>query len=192
MTVSSTFVTGQVFTASDANNMANSGLTYITSGSLSTATTDFVGCFTSTYDNYRIVITEPQVSSAADIYFRLLDGTTPVATGYYYVALGANVAGTIQNTFSGGSAAGEVYTGWTTTSGGAGTEIGGLVFDILSPKKAKRTTFTGSIASYQTNWKSATTSAVHGDATACSGLRISTLTAATLTGTATIYGYRKP
>ena len=170
----------------------SSGLVYIDSKTLATATTDFVGCFTNTYDNYKIVITEPQVNSAADIYFRLLDGTTPIASGYYYVALGANVAGTIQNTFSGGAAQNEFYTGWTTTSGGAGTEIGGLVFDILSPKKAKRTVFTGSLASYQTNWKHATSSGIHGDATVCSGLRISTLTAATLTGTATLYGYRKP
>ena len=186
-----TFTTGEVLTAADTNTyLANSGLVYITSGSLSTATTDFVGCFTSTYTNYRIVITGPQVNSAADIYLRLLDGTSPVATDYYYVALGANVATTIQNSFGNGS--NEFYTGWTTTSGGTSTNIGGLVFDILNPFTTFRTTFTGSGLSYQTNWKHFTSSGTQGTATAYSGLRISTLTAATITGTATIYGYRKP
>ena len=189
MTVLSTFVTGQVFTASDANNMANSGLTYITSGSLSTATTDFVGCFSSTYDNYRIVITSPQVSSAADIYFRLLDGTTPKITNYYYGSVGFNTAGTALNTFGAGGT--EVYTGWTCSAGGAGTDIGMLVADITTPFVAKKTSFAGSYMAFQTAYKVGTFSATQTDATSYSGLRISTLTAATLTGTATIYGYRK-
>jgi hypothetical protein len=185
-----TFTTGEVLTASDTNTyLANSGLVYIDTKTLATATTDFIGCFTNTYDNYRIVITSPQVSAAADIYFRLLDGTTPIATDYSYVSLGANILGTIQNTF--GGATNEGYTGWTTTAGGVGTDIGGLVFDIQNPFKAKRTMFTGSVMAYQTNWKHATCSISQGNGTAYSGLRITTLTAATLTGTATMYGYRK-
>jgi hypothetical protein len=185
-----TFTTGEVLTASDTNTyLANSGLVYIDTKTLATATTDFIGCFTNTYDNYRLVITTPQVSAAADIYFRLLDNTTPVTSAYYYVVLGANVLGTIQNAFN--NTAAEGYTGWTTTAAGAGTDIGGLVFDIQNPFKAKRTMFTGSIMSYQTDFKHATTSITQGNGTAYSGLRITTLTAATLTGTATIYGYRK-
>lgn len=189
MAISSTFVTGQVFTAADANLMANSGLVYITGGSLSTATTDFVGCFSSTYDNYRVVINAPAVSSAADIYFRLLIGTTPTIANYHYVVLGANTAGTTLNTF--GVAGGEIYTGWTTTSGAAGLNVGLVVQDITSPFLAKRTGFTGSLFSYQTAFKHGTAGGIHDADTSHTGLRISTLTAATLTGSVAIYGYRK-
>jgi hypothetical protein len=185
-----TFTTGEVLTAADTNTyLANSGLVYVTSGSLSTATTDFVGCFTSTYDNYRILITSPQVNSAADIYFRLLDGTTPKTTNYYYGSVGYNTAGTALNTFAAGGA--EVYTGWTCSAGGAGTDIGMLSADITSPFVAKKTSFAGSYMAFQTAYKVGTFSATQTDSTAFSGLRISTLTAATLTGTVTIYGYRK-
>jgi hypothetical protein len=185
-----TFTTGEVLTAADTNTyLANSGLVYITGGSLSTATTDFVGCFSSTFDNYRVVINAPAVSSAADIYFRLLIGTTPTFVNYHYVVLGANTAGTTLNTFGVGS--GEIYTGWTTTSGAAGLNVGLVVSDITSPFLAKRTGFTGSLFSYQTAFKHGTFGGIQDSDTSHTGLRISTLTAATLTGTVTIYGYRK-
>ena len=186
-----TFTTGEVLTAADTNTyLANSGLVYITSGALSTATTDFLGCFTSTYDNYRIIITAPQVNSAADIYFRMLDGTTPKITNYYYGAVGYNTAGSLITNFAAGGA--EIYTGWTCTTGGVGTDIGSIVCDIANPFVAKKTVFMGQSFSFSTAYKSATFSGTQSDSTAFSGLRISTLSTPTLTGTATIYGYRKP
>jgi len=181
------FTAGEVLRAADMNAV---GLWRVGGGALSGSTTDFVGCFTSDYTNYRIIIDAPQISSAGDIYFRLLNGTSPVTGNYYWVSLGANILGTIQNAFSAG-VSNEGYTGWTTTSGGAGTDTGGLSFDIQNPFVAKRTIFTGSFMSYQTDWKHGTTTINHGVQTAYSGLRITTLTAASLTGNVSIYGYRK-
>jgi hypothetical protein len=61
-----TFTTGEVLTASDTNTyLANSGLVYITSATLSATALD--GIFTSDYDNYRIVISNIDQSGSAGL-----------------------------------------------------------------------------------------------------------------------------
>jgi hypothetical protein len=54
-----TFTSGEVLTSADTNTyLANSGLVYIAEGSTSTSVLglNFNNVFTSTYDNYRIMI----------------------------------------------------------------------------------------------------------------------------------------
>ena len=81
-----TFTSGEVLTAADTNTyLANSGLVYITGGSLSGTATQFVGCFTSTFTNYRILLEQGTLSAAGDFCFQYLKGTTAQnANNYEY------------------------------------------------------------------------------------------------------------
>lgn len=78
-----TFTTGEVLTASDTNTyLANAGLVYVTSTTVGSAVSSVTvsNCFSSTYDNYKIVINGGTASAADAVGFRL--GSTN--TGYYF------------------------------------------------------------------------------------------------------------
>lgn len=83
-----TFTTGEVLTAADTNAyLANSGLTYVTSTTLSAASTISVNnCFSSTYDNYKIVLTDISPSNTVDVRFNFATGGTINTTGNYWMA----------------------------------------------------------------------------------------------------------
>ena len=189
MTVSSTFVSGQVLTATDANLMANSGLTYITSGALSTASTNFVGCFSSTYDNYRIVVQTVKTSANADIAIRMLTGSTPLTNNsYVWSNFGSNNGGATINEVSAGLVS-SIYSGLAMYS----TSIqGSLIFDINTPFLVKNTILMGQSISYNGAWLSKTLFGLQQDDQSFDGIRFTTLGTPTMTGTVTIYGYRKP
>ena len=74
MAISSTFVTGQVFTAADANLMANSGLVYINQATISGTSTSLNNVFTSAFANYVINVNITSASTNADIRLRLRVG----------------------------------------------------------------------------------------------------------------------
>ena len=78
-----TFTTGEVLTASDTNTyLNNGGLVYITSTTIGSAVSSVTvsNVFSSTYDNYKIVITGGTASVADAVTLKL--GST--ATGYYF------------------------------------------------------------------------------------------------------------
>jgi hypothetical protein len=81
-----TFTTGEVLTASDTNTyLANSGLVYITTATATSGTTLSVDtCFTSTMDNYLLVITATPTSSAYGVDLRMRASGTDTSTGYYW------------------------------------------------------------------------------------------------------------
>jgi hypothetical protein len=93
-----TFTTGEVLTASDTNTyLANSGLVYITQGTVTANTTlNFTSIFTSAYDNYKVVFmpTAKQTAPGNQINLRVRSGSTDLSTGskyqwsrvYYYAA----------------------------------------------------------------------------------------------------------
>ncbi len=77
-----TFATGEVLTASDTNTyLANSGLVYITSTTIGSAVSSVTvsNVFSSTYDNYKIMVNGGTASGADAVTLKL--GAT--ATGYY-------------------------------------------------------------------------------------------------------------
>ena len=79
-----TFTTGELLTASDTNTyLANSGLVYITGGALSSTAVNFVGCFTSTYTDYRIVVDSLAWNATGDLFYQFLTGTTPYTNADY-------------------------------------------------------------------------------------------------------------
>ena len=190
MTVSSTFVSGQVFTATDANLMANSGLTYITDGSLSSTTTDFTSVFSATYDSYRIVISSIALSATGDIYWRLLSGSTPLTTATYQWALtGITVGGGASNSTAAAQTIG--YTGVTNDTGVAGEVAGSVSIDLHGPFLSQRTLGTSASQSFPTDWAHRTGYIGNMATGSYNGIRFLTNAGPTMTGRVFIYGYRR-
>jgi hypothetical protein len=185
-----TFTTGEVLTAADTNTyLANSGLVYITSVSLAGATAaspvNITSCFSSTYTNYRIVVSGFINTSAAFLNFQLLSGTTPAnAAGSYKVqrllANGATVSGT-----SASQTCGNLPPGDTTGSASSA--------DIYNPNQAVFTNFVGT-GNYNGNTGAPIIdidSTTHNVSTAYDGIRLFPEGGTVTTATFTIFGYRK-
>lgn len=79
-----TFTTGEVLTASDTNTyLNNGGLVWIKSQSITSGSnTEITSVFSSTYTNYRIVLSNIKLGATANVTMRM--GTT--STGIYYYA----------------------------------------------------------------------------------------------------------
>jgi len=87
-----TFTTGEVLTAADTNTyLANSGLVYVTSATVGSGVSSVTisNCFSSTFDQYRIIYTNGACSTTAYLGLRL----GAVTTGYYGSLFGAAYAG---------------------------------------------------------------------------------------------------
>ena len=182
-----TFTTGEVLTAADTNTyLANSGLVYISTTNISTSTTQFVNAFSSAYTNYRAVFSVTGSAGNA-LYMRWLVGTT-VQTGNMisqdvYVPYPAN----------------------TFNAGGRGDQYGtfGAVFatyptsfavDILNPEVATYSSYISSIGVVGVSATDSRMIMFNGRniaTTQMNGFEITTATAVTLSGTMTLYGYRK-
>jgi hypothetical protein len=189
MAISTPTTSGQILTSAYVNNNINSGMVYITSGALSTATTNFVGCFTSDYTNYRIVIDNLACSGSTELYFYYLTGTTTVNSGsYYWCMSGIDSAGTVGIASANPGSAG--YTGWQ--SGGAGG-AGGVTMDIYNPNNVTNTVATISAGCKQSAgaYRAKDGSVSWDTTTAFTGIQFTSTTAVTFTGNCTIYGYRK-
>ena len=119
------------------------GLVYITTATAS-GTSSFlnvVGCFSSTYTNYKITMSNTSTTTADDIYVRMLNGTTPVTTGTYgWSYLGLSTRGVSANTSNYDQTVGG-YTGMTTFN--APNEKHHSSHDVMSPFLATRTFFLG-------------------------------------------------
>ena len=185
-----TFTTGEVLTAADTNTyLSNAGLVYVTSGSLSSTSTDFTGCFTSTYDNYRIILSNVSLSGVGDIYFRMLLGSTPDLTANYnwaFTGITENAASTNSN-FSGST---QGYTGITASN--AAPALASSSLDCINPAVAQRTLFTINALLYSGAFGTRNGMCIYNVASAFNGIQFRTSAAVTMTGTVTIYGYRKP
>ena len=132
-----TFTTGEVLTASDTNTyLANSGLVYISSVNVSGTPSSIAGpanCFSSTYDHYKIVISNLTVSTSTQL--RMTLGS--VVTGYYY--------GNPLTTFLGGAYEKNNGSNLAYLDLGAVTSTfdNDFNFEVMAPNKATRTKFSG-------------------------------------------------
>ena len=122
---------------SDLRNSLSSGLVLLNTTSFSGITTqDFNNVFSSTYDNYRIIISMITTTSEASIGFRFKTATVDSGSNYQYyiVAFGTN---------------GTSYTQVSTSNtqgifGRAGSDnYGGYAIDIFSPNLPRVTTYAG-------------------------------------------------
>lgn len=181
------FAVGEVLTASDMDRV---GLWQITTGALSGTATNFASVFSSSFRNYRVVISSIQMSNTADVYFQMLSGTTPATSAEYNWAFaGYTAGGAAANSNATGQAVG--YLGWT-QSGANNIPIGALSFDIYAPNAAERTFLTVQATSFSGTLTSRVGLSEHNLTTAYDGIRFLTNNGAvTFGGNVAIYGYNK-
>jgi hypothetical protein len=179
-----TFTTGEVLTASDTNTyLANSGLVYITSTSVTSGSSVSINnCFTSTYDNYRVVVSNLKTTSSVSLSLRLRASSSDNNTNYQYGHAYILFSTASWNVLAATAANAWVAPGNTNTAPGANGTI-----DIFQPAIATQTGMSGSYQSFDaaiwSNGSHTATSAFDGFSLVSAG----TFTA----GTVTVYGYRK-
>lgn len=200
-----TFSTGEVLTASDTNTyLANAGLVAVTpsavtngtivSGTASATANSAVSSivlkdvFNSTYDSYRVVISNLTMSSTAAgtvIYCKMHDGTNPASTNYNYAFARIDIAAT---TVAGTTAA--LGTNGVIVGYGTGDKFG-TAFDVVNPNLATHTLFpqiSGVNASTGYMYQGA---GMHQTSTAYTALQFAPSTGTITGGVFTVYGYRK-
>ncbi len=164
-------------------DLGGTGLAFITTQSFTAASTVSVdGCFTSGYDNYRVVVSHT-ASGGGNLTLRMrLLGTDNSSAQYDWQG------GSFQNTSATG------YRGAADTSSRLGplaTVLQGTVIDFISPAIAVQTVCmskgTNAIATTPETYDFIARCSV---ATAYDGFTLIP-SAGTITGTLTVYGYRK-
>jgi hypothetical protein len=179
-----TFSDGNSLPASDINSyLTNSGLVYVTQATIGTAvsTVTVSNCFTSTYDNYKIVISGGAASTPTSLSLKLGASTTGYygALNYVTYSVGTISVAAVNN------AANWPYSGSATSS-----NINASI-DLLSPFAAKTT---GLISFYTENATTGSTGSFngfHNVATSYTDFTIGTGVGNLTGGTITVYGYRK-
>ena len=174
-----TFTAGSVLTASDTNTyLANSGLVYVTSATVGSgvSSVNVSSCFSSTYDNYKIVLSGGVGSTAQAIQLQL----TGSSASYYGILTYVSYAtgATTNVTTNNGSL-------WQYV-GESSSAMQWIDIDIFNPNLAKYTMFGGQYVGSVAG----TVGGYHAVASSYTGFTLSV--AGTMTGgTITVYGYRK-
>lgn len=183
-----TFTDSTSLPASDINTyLTNSGLVYITQatvvGTPTTLTID--NCFTSTYENYRIVIKYNSATAgypAVYINWRASGSTAATAT---YAQMGTGRTSANTDTAYGSSGATNAY---------VGSIPGSLSFDVFSPaNSAVQTTTLGQSNFYDgTNFAMRNTGTFHNVTAAYDGFLLTAASSTFTTNlTVRVYGYRQ-
>lgn len=183
-----TFSSGEVLTSADTNTyLANSGLVYISTTTFSGGSTvQFASCFTSTYTNYRAIVSITSGAGNA-CYLRFLVGST-VQTGNIL----SQVAGlTFATDAFGASHRGDQYGLAPTVFPTYPTAYG---IDFYGPQVSGYTSY--NTTHYNVGISSTDTSLawVGGRniaTTQIDGFELTTAGATNIAGTMTLYGYRK-
>jgi hypothetical protein len=182
-----TFTTGEVLTASDTNTyLANSGLVFVASTTFAGSTgVEMSNCFTSTYDNYEVHLTY-YGSAANNTNYQLMTGTntkdgsaTYNRYGFYWLAGLTNFDAASQVQF---------FVANHGTTAGSYSNAQSTFFrpNVASVKtEVRHNSYAGD--SNLTTYLDMTTTAT----TAYTGLYLFP-GSGNITGTITIYGYRKP
>ena len=151
---------------------------------------DISNCFSSTYDNYRIVFSDYTCTTAGEMIMRLQDGSGPISTSNYDSGR-TEQTGSVTNSFTWSS------TSWTASYVNGISTGGGIsaTMDIYSPNKATYTRFTAQVARVDNvtaaGVYTVTSMGLFRLTTQCTGLSFFRQTSGTLSGTISIYGYRK-
>ena len=182
-----TFTTGEVLTASDTNTyLNNGGLVYITQVNLTGSAVSVTSCFSSTYDSYRIVVSN-LTNSAGAVFLQaqLLSGTTP--------ANGANTYKSQRFNASGATLTGVAYSDTSAQLVPFGMVANAQVIDVVAPALAKYTHFIA-LGTYDANTSTPVMEyevSIHGVATAYDGIKLISASNNFASGKAIIYGYRQ-
>jgi hypothetical protein len=174
--------TSTTLSAADTNEfLANSGLVYVSSTTwVGTSTSVPVNsCFSATYDNYRVVMSNFTASATAELLLKFNNSTgSTYSHGGVYVQYGSNTVF--------GEQASNVSTGIRV--GNSNTTTSNIVFDVFSPFLAAQTGVTSNHAD-STFWS------VRGgrdsNAVSQTGMSLAPSSGTISGGTITVYGYRK-
>ena len=162
--------------------VGNSGLVYVKSHTITSGTSVVVtDAFSSTYDNYRVVVSNGVTTSNAAISLQL--GPTSVSgynTSYYSTTIYATYAGGAPLNANVNNGSTWTYSGYAWTGNGIllAVELGG-------PNLARFT----SVNNGYSGSDGATTNGYHGSTSQFTGFTLAGLTFTS--GTVTVYGYRK-
>lgn len=182
-----TFTSGETLTASDTNTyLNNGGLVYINSTTFSgAASVGFSNIFTSTYTNYRIIMRLNGNSAGAIGYFRLSVGGVDRSAASYFMAGYQSIWSGALSAYNAGS-----QTLFQAVGLWSASIPSSCAMDIYSPAVATENTNwsarvvdAGAGAVYSRDCVYAVTEAQDGFTVFPSALQIS--------GTITVYGYRK-
>jgi hypothetical protein len=179
------FSPGEVLTAAAMDSI---GLWKIASGPLSGAATNFQGCFTSSFRNYRIEISEVQ-QTVGWCGFRWLQGSTPIATNYFYALYGRTSGGAAVGDQGAAQTFGALGYAFQSTSGGSMS----CSYDIFNPQIAARSLTNGGYSSLNAGggtYNFYSGGATHDSAGIFDGIQILTTGSGSQTGNVRIYGYR--
>lgn len=182
-----TFTDNTSLPASDINAyLANSALTYISTTTMSGSTTQFAGAFTNTYTNYRAVFSYT-TSSATATYLRWLVGTTPqtgnmISQDMYivYSAPAFNASGRADQ--------------YGTFIAAFPTYPSTVTVDFYSPEASTYSSYSSQVGTVGVSAADSRMTIFGGRniaTTQMTGFEITTASAITLSGTMTLYGYRK-
>ena len=194
MPVKSNFAAGNILTASDTNTyLTNGGLVYITEATATSGTTlDITGCFSSTYDAYRIVISDFRTPAGASATIQLLSGSTPATTNYAWAFSRVAYDSVSSPTASGFPT---YVSSWATqiTAGNLAGDASAAAFDLYNPNLAQYSYF--SIQSHDSRgvngYGLVTGGGTHYTEASYTGIRF-TLSASTFTNIKVrVYGYRQ-
>jgi hypothetical protein len=166
------------------------GLVYITSSTFS-GTTSFNNVFSSSFSNYKIVVSDLTFVGSATLAMRLRAGGTDQGTAssdYFTAYLGYYVTGSTNNTtINGGS-----YWFFPSASTGASTNFGvPSSMDIYNPQAATRTHAHVQGHGYDGNYYWRGGMATYNATTSCDGFTLYSTSANAISGKVEVYGYRK-
>jgi hypothetical protein len=186
-----TFTSGSVLTASDTNTyLNNGGLVYITQGELtsSTAALTFNDVFSSTYDNYRIVVDRYRpVNTLQSLNMRLRVSGADKAANYNYSASGLYQDGSSTNNSSGAVAVTFIDILFNSLNV---VGLGSCVMDIMAPQKLERTFMTYQSIIYNSQYGNRNGYAVHQVEEISTGFSLFAAAGNTTTLRCKVYGYR--
>lgn len=164
-------------------------LDYITASGVQSAQSNIAinGCFSSAYNNYRVIITNLIQSSAANMQIRLRSGTTDTSgTGYHTTRVESNNAGTV----SGVAINATSY--WSPSYVANSTDGVSIVMDFFRPYESIATMATSH--SVRTDSTTALTTVTgshyHNTATSFDGFNIVPASGTVTCNNVRVYGYR--
>ena len=179
MAISTATVPGQILTSAYVNNNINSGLTYVSATAIGSAVSSVVvsSCFSSTYDNYRVVISGPNFSTLCGVRIALNN-----SSGSTYSTANMNMV------YTSTGITGEAANNTTTFSIATAQGITSMSFDLINPFATTATQyFAQSAGETYVSWRSGRDTA----SVSNTGFTMS-MTGGTVTGgTITVFGYRK-
>lgn len=190
-----TFTTGEVLTASDTNTfLANAGLVYVTQTAFTSASSVQVSnVWSSTYDNYRLMVEWLQNTTSGNLQLKLRDSGGDISTNYGFQTGGAFYNSGVGN-FGGFNNSANETQGEMYIIGCVSGFRAGAWYDVVGPNLARETNFIGQ--AFASNMSATltrgalTVSGRHNAATSCTGFSLIP-SAGTITGTVRVYGYRQ-